>query len=371
MAGIRMDRLLTITIPAYNAEAFLGKCLKSLLSCRLRKETELLVIDDGSGDRTGQIADAYAERYPDIVRVIHKENGGHGSGINAGIAAARGKYFRIVDSDDTVDSRAYEAWLQKLKQIDSDLIVTPFVRVRAGSEKPPRAERKTAGRAGEENKIAQRVRMLPWWKKTRGREELRPPEGAEGLPGESVLDFEAVSEHLFVRMHECTFRTSILREHSIRMSEHSFYVDMQYILFPVPWLRTCCFLDFPVYRYHLGDENQSVSVKNMQKNRGQHHRVLRSLVRFYRERAQAGDSEKRLAYLARGIAKMQANQVQTTLSLPVCRAAKRELITAEQWLKRECPAAWNANEKKSLWLLRRSGYRLYGAAAAVWRIVKL
>ena len=118
---IFMDRILTITIPAYNAEAFLAQCLDSLLSCEASKETELLVIDDGSTDRTGTIADGYAERYPDIVRVIHKENGGHGSGINTGIAAAGGKYFRVVDSDDTVDPKAYESYLKKLKSIDSDV----------------------------------------------------------------------------------------------------------------------------------------------------------------------------------------------------------------------------------------------------------
>ena len=358
-----MDRLLTIAIPAYNAEAFLAKCLNSLLSCESRGEAELLVIDDGSTDRTGRIADGYAERYPEIVRVIHKKNGGHGSGINAGIAFAEGKYFRVVDSDDTVEPRAYESYLRKLKTIDSDLIATPFVRVPSGSGR----RNLLSGRGEKRRKAAGApcARRL-----SRQKELVRPVEGSRGLPREQVFAFEAAAEKLFVRMHELTVRTSILKEHSVCLTEHSFYVDMQYILFPVPWIRTCCILDLPVYRYRLGDAGQSVSVGNMQKNRGQHHRILRSLAGFYREREEAGDSLPRLAYLARGIAKMQANQVQIALSLPVCRAAKRELIRAERWLAQECPAAYAANEKRSIRLLRSSGWSLYGAAAAAWRLQK-
>lgn len=353
---MQSERLLTVTIPAYNAEKFLERCLESLLSCSEREETELLVIDDGSQDGTGAIADDYGRRYPGIVRVIHKENGGHGSGINTGIAAARGKYFRVVDSDDAVNPEAYSAYLRKLREIDSDLIATPFVCVTAQEE--------AEGQDGATRKGRSRKRRAADFVR------IRPVQGSEGLPREKVFFFERAAKNLHVRMHEWTIRTSILKEHSIRMSERCFYVDMQYILFPIPWIETCCLLDLPVYRYRLGDGGQSVSVRNMQKNRGQHERVLRSLVRFYREREQAGDSPGRLSYLARGIAKMEANQAQIALSLPVGKAVKRELLRAECYLKQECPAAYAANEKKSLRLLRGSGYLLYPAAAVCCRAVK-
>lgn len=355
-----VDKLLTVTIPAYNAEKFLAQCLDSLLACDQCGRTELLVIDDGSQDKTGAIADAYVGRYPEIVRVIHKENGGHGSGINAGIEAAAGKYFRVVDSDDTVDSKAYAAYLQKLECIDSDLIATPFVCVTAQEEFQSITACRRKRRALGKTQLRENT----------GNQAVRPVQGSKSLPREKVLAFEKIAERLHVRMHEWTIRTSILKEHSIRMSEHSFYVDMQYILFPVPWLRTCCILDFPVYRYRLGNEGQSVSVRNMQKNRKQHQKVMHSLVAFYKERVQAGDSKERLSYLARGIAKMEANHVQIILSLPVGKAARKELLETEKWLKQECPAAYAANEKKSLWVLRKSGYGLYRAAAATWRAVK-
>jgi len=179
-----------------------------------------------------------------------------------------------------------------------------------------------------------------------------------------------VAEKLFVRMHEWTIRTEILKEHQIKLTEHSFYVDMQYVLFPVPWIKTVCVLTENVYRYRLGMEGQSVSVRNMQKNREQHKNVLCSLVDFYREREAAGDAAPVLAYLAGGIAKMQADEVQIALSMPVGKTAKEQLLTQEKYLKEQCPAAYRENKKFSIKLLRISRYALYSIAAVMWRVMK-
>ncbi|MGN0505874.1 MAG: glycosyltransferase family 2 protein [Lachnospiraceae bacterium] len=340
-----MQKVLTVVIPTYNTECFLRECLDSLLSTELAETTEILVVDDGSVDNSGSIADEYERKYPNIVKVVHKENGGHGSAINIGIALAAGTYFKVVDSDDSVEPAAYTAYLGKLKKLAKtgcDLMATPFVCVRQTKKSVQRHVKQ------QERKI----------------------EGADALKRDEILSFESVADRLHVRMHEWTIRTEILKEHGIHLSEHSFYVDMQYILFPVPWIKTVCILDETVYRYRLGSDAQSVSVRNMQKNREQHRNVMRSLIRFYKEREAVGDRKEILSYLARGIAKMEADEVQTVLSLPIGRAAKTELVECEQEIKTECPAAYAANEKKSLWLLRRSGYWLYPAAAVAWRLVK-
>ena len=97
---VHLEKLLTVVIPAYNAQKFLGKCLDSLLRAGQYKEMELLVVDDGSADKTAEIAKSYEQHYKGIVRVLSKENGGHGSAINLGIREARGKYFRVVDPDE-------------------------------------------------------------------------------------------------------------------------------------------------------------------------------------------------------------------------------------------------------------------------------
>ncbi len=74
-------KLLSIAIPSYNSEAYLHKCVDSLLVGG--EEVEILIIDDGSSDKTGEIADKYEEMYPNIVKAIHQENGGHGAAVNA------------------------------------------------------------------------------------------------------------------------------------------------------------------------------------------------------------------------------------------------------------------------------------------------
>lgn len=355
-----MRKLLTVVIPVYNTECFLRECLDSLLSTELAKATELLVVDDGSADNSGQIADEYEEKYSDIVKAIHKENGGHGSAINTGIASATGQYFKVVDSDDSVETAAYEAYLRRLGELaetDCDLVATPFACVWY----------KKTGRRNIRHAFAMEQRTDEP-KQCRIKQQDRKIEGAEAFRRNEILPFKNIAERLHVRMHEWTIRTALLQEHSIRLSEHCFYVDMQYILFPVPWIKTVCILDERVYCYRIGEEGQSVSIRNMQKNREQHRKVMRSLMCFYKTREAAGDSRKVLAYLARGIAKMEANQVQTLLSLPIGKAAKKELMECEQEVRKECLAAYRANEKRSLWLLRKSRYGLYLVAALMWRM---
>ena len=106
---------ITFTVPCYNSQDYMKRCIDSLLVCK--EEGEIIIVDDGSTDRTGEIADEYAKEYPDIVKVIHKENGGHGSGVNAGLEAATGTYFKVVDSDDWLDEENYPKVLAKLAEL--------------------------------------------------------------------------------------------------------------------------------------------------------------------------------------------------------------------------------------------------------------
>ena len=110
-------KLMTFTVPCYNSAEYMHICVDSLL--KGGDEVKIIIIDDGSKDDTGKIADAYAEKYPNIVRVIHQENGGHGEGINQGIRHANGKYFKVVDSDDWVNENALKAVLHKLNRLEA------------------------------------------------------------------------------------------------------------------------------------------------------------------------------------------------------------------------------------------------------------
>lgn len=112
-----MDKILTIVIPAYNVENYIEKTIESLIIPEILDDIEILIINDGSLDTTEQKALVYEEKYPDSIRIISKNNGGHGSAINCGIQNATGKYVKILDGDDWVDKIGIQKLVEKLKKI--------------------------------------------------------------------------------------------------------------------------------------------------------------------------------------------------------------------------------------------------------------
>ena len=132
-------KLLSIAIPCYNSEKYMRKCIDSLLIGG--EDVEILIIDDGSTkDRTAEIADEYEAQFPTIVRAIHKENGGHGSAVNTGIANATGLYFKVVDSDDWVKQDAYFKILDTLRELAGggqalDMLISNYVYEKEGERR--------------------------------------------------------------------------------------------------------------------------------------------------------------------------------------------------------------------------------------------
>ena len=123
-------KLLSIAVPCYNSEAYMSKCVESLLAGGA--DVEILIIDDGSTDKTGSIADEYEAKYPGIVKALHQENGGHGAAVNTGLENASGLYFKVVDSDDWVKESAYRKILQTLREAAGanpvlDMLISNFV----------------------------------------------------------------------------------------------------------------------------------------------------------------------------------------------------------------------------------------------------
>lgn len=111
-------KLLSIAIPCYNSQDYMEHCIETLLPGG--EDVEIIIVDDGSKDRTAEIADSYAEKYPTIVKAIHQENGGHGEAVNTGIKNATGLYFKVVDSDDWVDPEAYAKILATLRELSGE-----------------------------------------------------------------------------------------------------------------------------------------------------------------------------------------------------------------------------------------------------------
>ena len=129
-------KILTVAIPCYNSEAYMEKCIRSILP--VGEEVEILIVDDGSTkDRTPQIADSYAAKYPTIIRAVHQENGGHGEAVNAGLRNASGLYYKVVDSDDWVNTKSLRRIVDKMKELEKtggvDMLLANFIYDKAGA----------------------------------------------------------------------------------------------------------------------------------------------------------------------------------------------------------------------------------------------
>lgn len=137
-AGRKKMKILSIAVPCYNSEAYMEKCIDSLLVGG--EEVEILIVDDGSKDGTTEIADRYQEKYPTIVKAIHQENKGHGGAVNTGVENATGLYFKVVDSDDWVNPEAYQKILNVLAEVvrgpkTLDLLISNYVYEKEGAKR--------------------------------------------------------------------------------------------------------------------------------------------------------------------------------------------------------------------------------------------
>ena len=225
-------KLLTFAIPCYNSQDYMEHCIESILPGG--EDVEILIIDDGSKDRTAEIADAYAKKYPTIVRAIHQENGGHGEAVNAGIRNATGLYFKVVDSDDWVDQEAYQKILAKLKELAGnrealDMLLANYVYEKEGA-RHKRVMRQT------------------------------------GFPQDQIFTWSDVKHFYkghYILMHSVIYRTKLLRECGLELPKHTFYVDNIYVYKPLPHVRTMYYMDVDFYRYYIGREDQSVNEQVM------------------------------------------------------------------------------------------------------------
>lgn len=104
--------LVSVIVPMYNVEKYIDECLNSLVNQTL-KDMEVIVVNDGSSDNSVNIVEGYVKKYPDIVKLVHKENGGLSDARNFGVKYATGKYIGFLDSDDYIEYNMYEMMAQK------------------------------------------------------------------------------------------------------------------------------------------------------------------------------------------------------------------------------------------------------------------
>lgn len=321
------NKILTIVVPMYHVELYIGQCLSSFAIPEILDRIEILVIDDGGKDGSAQIAWEFQKNYPDTYRVIHKENGGHGSTINKGIELAEGKYFKVVDGDDWVDREAFVNLVRHLEETDADMVLSNYywVDYQSGSRK---AEV----------------------------EEICP-----GIEYGKTFPLTEVEDKLFMKMHAITYKTSVIRQQPERLDEHCFYVDAEYMLFPLPFVKTVSAVSDFVYQYRIGMPGQSMSPEKLQKQCSQHERVLFRLLAFYDRHK----GEECTAILERTLARLVTSQYKIYLMFR--RSRKQDLVKLEQHLKSNYPRVYGAISNTAILTLRKTRYIFFEFASLIIR----
>ena len=312
-------KLLSITVPCYNSAAYMERCVDSLL--KGGEDVEIIIVNDGSSDETPAIADRYAKEYPTIIKAVHKENGGHGSAVNAGIDRASGLYFKVVDSDDWVKEEAYLKILETLRELTGgervlDMLISNFVYEKTGENRHKVMRFKHALAVDE---------MFTW---------------------EDVKHFH---KGQYILMHSVIFRTKLLRECGLKLPEHTFYVDNLYVFEPLPFVRNMYYLDVNFYRYFIGREDQSVNEEVMIGRIDQQITVNKLMIDYMIENKSRITASKRMyQYMVSYL-----DIITTVSSILLIRSNTKENLAKKKEL-------WDYLKKKDWMLYRKLRYGLLG-----------
>lgn len=223
--------VLSVIIPCYNSEAYMVRAVDSALGSATDTDVEVIIVDDGSSDGTGSLAEEYARRLPERIVAVRQENRGHGGAVNSGLAVARGEYVKVLDSDDWFDADAYGRLLAALRGFARegkpvDMVVVNFVYEKEGSRRKKTMRYRGTFPTG---------RVFTW-----------DESGLFGLTR-------------YLLMHSVVYRAEVVRESGLRLPEKTFYVDNLFVAVPMPYVRTLCYLDENLYRYYIGRADQSVN----------------------------------------------------------------------------------------------------------------
>ncbi len=258
-------KLITVAIPCYNSAEYMSKAIDSALLGG--KEVEVIIVNDGSTDNTAKIADEYAEKFPEIVKVIHQENKGHGGAINSALNIAEGIFFKVLDSDDWFDKDAFDAVIEKLSDIVKSYTSLDMMVVNYVYEK-----------VGQKNKKVVHFRNV--------------------MPVDTVFRFDDTKRFLpgqYMMMHSIIYRTRLLKSAKIILPEHTFYEDSLFAFTPLEYVKNIYYMNVNLYRYYIGRGDQSVNEEIMISRIDQQLSVNYALIDFM---AKAKiDSHKKYRYM--------------------------------------------------------------------------
>ncbi|MBD5175840.1 MAG: glycosyltransferase family 2 protein [Bacteroidales bacterium] len=248
-----MEKQISIIIPTYNMENYIGKCLDSLIIPEF-DQVEVLVVNDGSKDKSSEIAHEYSRKYPNSIRVIDKENGNYGSCINAALPQCSGRYVKILDADDTFNTDVFSEFVRLIPQMDEDVLVTPFTTVDAFNKEIRKGRKYTKYFAD---------------------------------PNVAISFYEAVSNGLLanLQMHSITYKIEVFDRFQYKQTERISFSDTEWATNPLAHVNNIRLaMTRPLYQYLLGREGQTVDPKRFEASLDNYFSVFENRLNFIEQR---------------------------------------------------------------------------------------
>lgn len=301
-----MNKLLSICVAAYNAERTITRMLDSLLRCQNRELLDIIVVNDGSSDKTSEVVSSIIDKgNSDVVKLINKENGGSGSARNVAFREATGKYIKIIDADDWVITDEFDKYLKILKKYDVDVVWNGYYT-----------------QHGDDENLVENNMFHGLIEKEK---EIRLDTNATiNLPKKFF-------------MHGITYNRSIIKENDIRLSEGMSYVDLEYSALPVPYLKTALYIDHSFYVYRLGLAGQSMDPQVSVKKLSNKKRIAKRLLDYYDEQNKLTENQK---YVINRVTAIACQSIYDVYYVKADYSLRKELMEIDRNIKDQNIKVW-------------------------------
>lgn len=317
------NKILTVSIAAYNVAKTLKETLDPFLECGVLSDLDIIIVNDGSGDETDSIANEYVEKFPETFRLINKENGGWGSTLNSGIENAKGKYFRQLDGDDYYEPQNMYSYIEFLKQTEVDLVVAPYI---------------------EYNDLTKEIMA-----------EVDCNPGCEKKKSFLLAEIPTFTPF----MHSMAIKTELLKD-NVKITEHCFYTDTEFVLKSCNMVRTVAFFDKYIYCYRRATSGQSMSLSGFEKHYKDNIRVISVLLDYMNEYVK---EDAVLNIYNKLLYDTCFFQYMIMLYIKPTREHKKDLIQYDKLLKDKKPEFYKKINLGTIQKLRKTKFMGYTIAA--------
>lgn len=335
-----MQKLLTIVVPVYKVEAYINKCLDSLIiDNELMDKMDVLIINDGTPDQSAEMSREYVKQFPGVFRQIDKENGGHGSVWNLGVKEAYGKYVKFLDSDDWLENLG--PMIQKLQTTNADLIITPCITHNPGNE-------------------LWKLQIL----------DMR----FDHVYDADKFDWLGNRSHGNFIFHHCAiYKTEMFRQYLPLFLEKQPYDDIILAAAPIIGAKTLVAWDLPVYQYLMDRVGQSISQDVQLRNVRAMINAHKEVISFVEDHPILEQTSTKYAFFKKKLPNYYSFGHRTLIEILPYKEAKRYSMEWDQWTRSRNPnvqSIWIKLYRTLPFLLYWLGYKFFLSLIGIKRIIK-